>query len=66
MAQKIDVVYPLEYRYVQGDETWLGMHSGHEDFAAISIHQQAGYDYKTYFDIAEPIFLEIRRPPSLG
>ncbi len=66
MEQEIDVVYPLEYRYVQGDETWLGMHSGHEDFAAISIHQQAGYDYKTYFDIAEPIFWKYGGRPHWG
>ena len=35
--QEIDVVFPLEYRYVRRDDTWLSMSSGDEDHAAISL-----------------------------
>ena len=54
--KKIDVVFPLEYRYVARDDTWLSMSSGHEDHAAISVHRVASEDYRPYFDIIEPIF----------
>lgn len=52
----IDVVFPLEYRYVARDDTLLSMSSGHEDHAAISVHRVASEDYRPYFKLIEPIF----------
>jgi FAD/FMN-containing dehydrogenase len=64
--KKIDVVFPLEYRYVSRDDTWLSMSSGHEDHAAISIHRVASEDYRPYFDLIEPIFWKYGGRPHWG
>jgi len=64
--KKIDVVFPLEYRYVSRDDTWLSMSSGHEDHAAISIHRTASEDYRPYFDLIEPIFWKYGGRPHWG
>ena len=64
--KEIDVVFPLEYRYVRRDETWLSMSSGDEDHAAISIHQSAGLDYRPYFELIEPIFWKYEGRPHWG
>ena len=64
--EKIDVVFPLEYRYVSRDDTLLSMSSGHEDHAAISIHRTAGEDYRPYFDVIEPIFWKYGGRPHWG
>ncbi len=65
-SQAVDVVFPLEYRYVRGDDTWLGMSSGAEDHAAISIHRVAGEDFRPYFDLIEPIFWKYGGRPHWG
>ena len=65
-AKKIDVVFPLEYRYVSRDDTWLSMSSGDEDHAAISIHRVANEDYRPYFDLIEPIFWKYGGRPHWG
>ena len=64
--KNIDVVFPLEYRYVSRDDTWLSMSSGHEDHAAISIHRTASEDYRPYFDLIEPIFWKYGGRPHWG
>jgi len=64
--KEIDVVFPLEYRYVRRDDTWLSMSSGDEDHAAISIHRTAGEDYRPYFDLIEPIFWKYEGRPHWG
>jgi len=64
--KEIDVVFPLEYRYVRRDDTWLSMSSGEEDHAAISIHRTAGEDYRPYFDLIEPIFWKYGGRPHWG
>ena len=64
--KEIDVVFPLEYRYVKRDDTWLSMSAGHEDHAAISIHRMAGEDYRPYFDLIEPIFWKYGGRPHWG
>lgn len=63
---EVDVVFPLEYRYVKRDDTWLSMSSGHEDHAAISIHRSASEDYRPYFDLIEPIFWKYGGRPHWG
>ena len=64
--KKIDVVFPLEYRYVKGDDLWLSMSTGDEDHAAISIHRTAAADYQTYFNTIEPIFWKYEGRPHWG
>ncbi|NKB97064.1 MAG: FAD-binding protein [Pseudomonadales bacterium] len=64
--KEIDVVFPLEYRYVQRDDTWIGMSTGDEDHAAISIHRTASEDYRPYFDLIEPIFWKYGGRPHWG
>jgi FAD-linked oxidoreductase len=64
--KEIDVVFPLEYRYVSRDDTWLGMSAGDEDHAAISIHRTAEEDYRPYFDLIEPIFWKYGGRPHWG
>ncbi len=64
--KEVDVVFPLEYRYVKRDNTWLSMSSGDEDHAAISIHRTAAADYQPYFDLIEPIFWKYGGRPHWG
>lgn len=64
--KRIDVVFPLEYRYVSRDDTLLSMSSGHEDHAAISVHRTASEDYRPYFDLIEPIFWKYGGRPHWG
>lgn len=64
--KEIDVVFPLEYRYVSGDDVWLSMSYGKEPHATISIHRDASQDYRPYFDIIEPIFWKYEGRPHWG
>jgi len=64
-SQEIDVVFPLEYRYVRGDDLWLSMDEG-GDRAAISVHRTATEDYRPYFDVVEPIFWKYGGRPHWG
>jgi FAD-linked oxidoreductase len=63
--REIDVVFPLEYRYIKGDDLWLSMFEG-GDRAAISIHRTAAEDYRAYFDTIEPIFWKHGGRPHWG
>ena len=62
---EIDVVFPLEYRYVRGDDLWLSMDEG-GDRAAISVHRTASEDYRPLFDAVEPIFWKYGGRPHWG
>jgi len=62
---QVDVVIPLEYRVIASDDTWLGMCTS-EAKASISIHRMAGYDYRPYFDLIEPIFWKYGGRPHWG
>jgi FAD-linked oxidoreductase len=63
--QNIDVAFPLEYRYVAGDDLWLSMFTGGPR-ASISVHQDANYDYRPYFEVIEPIFWKYDGRPHWG
>src|SRR3546814_5335425 len=43
--KKTQVHFPVEYRYVKGDDIWLSPFYG-RDTAAISVHQYQGMDYR--------------------
>ncbi|MFT4672515.1 MAG: FAD-linked oxidoreductase [Pseudohongiellaceae bacterium] len=64
--QKIDVLFPLEYRYVSADDNWLSMSYGDHPHATISIHRMASEDYRPYFNIIEPIFWKYGGRPHWG
>jgi FAD-linked oxidoreductase len=63
--KKLDIVFPLEYRYVAADNRWLSMFSG-RDSCSISVHHFADYDYKAYFAEIEPIFWKYAGRPHWG
>ena len=63
--REIDVVFPLEYRYVKGDDLWLSMFAGGAR-ASISVHRIASHDYRPYFDVVEPIFWKYGGRPHWG
>lgn len=59
------VFFPVEYRYVAGDDTWLSMYSGRPG-ASISVHQYAPQDYKALFAAVEPVFRKYQGRPHWG
>lgn len=64
-TKKIQVHFPVEYRYVKGDDIWLSPFHG-RDTAAISVHQYQGMDYREYFAGAEAIFRNHGGRPHWG
>lgn len=63
--ENVRVHFPLEFRYVKGDDIYLSPHHG-RDSAAISVHQFVGMDYTKYFDGAEAIFRNHGGRPHWG
>lgn len=61
----IPVVFPIEYRYVKGDDVWLSMFQG-RDGCSISIHQYVDEDHRPYFAEIEPIFWKYGGRPHWG
>jgi FAD/FMN-containing dehydrogenase len=61
----IDVIFPMEYRYVPADDIWLSPFYG-RDTCAISVHQFHDRNYKDYFAQIEPIFLKYDGRPHPG
>lgn len=57
--------FPIEYRYVAGDDIWLSQFY-RRDSAAISIHQHHSMAYQDYFDAIEPIFWKYDGRPHWG
>ena len=64
-SQSIDIAFPLEYRYVKGDDVWLSMFSG-RDSVSISVHNFWDVDYRPYFAVIEPIFWKYEGRPHWG
>lgn len=61
----VDVVIPLEYRVIEGDNTWLSMFTGGPR-VSISVHRLASESYATLFDLVEPIFWKYGGRPHWG
>jgi FAD-linked oxidoreductase len=60
------VCFPLEHRYIKGDDTLIGMFS-ERDGCAISIHQFVDEgDWEGYFRLIEPIFHKYQGRPHWG
>lgn len=64
-SKKIQVHFPVEFRYVRGDDIWLSPFYG-RDSVAISVHQYVGMDYEPYFRGAEAIFRNHGGRPHWG
>jgi FAD-linked oxidoreductase len=62
---KVAAFFPIEYRYVAGDDIWLSPFYG-RDSASISIHQYHKQDYVTLFQQLEPIFDQFEGRPHWG
>lgn len=61
-----EVSFPLEYRYVKGDDTLIGMFSG-QDGCSISVHQFAeDPNWQQYLALVEPVFWKYQGRPHWG
>jgi FAD-linked oxidoreductase len=63
--KRVQVHFPVEYRYVRADDIWLSPFY-QRDSAAISVHQYVGMDYEPYFRGAEAIFRSYGGRPHWG
>ncbi|MGH7898172.1 MAG: D-arabinono-1,4-lactone oxidase, partial [Candidatus Binatia bacterium] len=57
--------FPIEYRYVAGDDIWLSQFQG-RDSASISVHQFYEMDHHNFFAVIEPIFWKHGGRPHWG
>ena len=62
---KAPVFFPLEYRYVKGDDIWLSPFY-QRDSASISVHQYHKQDCRAIFKLVEPIFQRYQGRPHWG
>ncbi len=60
-----DVVWPVEYRTLAADSTWLSTAHA-RDTVTISLHQDSGLDCDAFFADCEPIFLAHQGRPHWG
>lgn len=63
--EKVTVHFPIEFRYVKGDDIYISPHTG-RDSVAISVHQFKGMDYEKYFDGCQAIFRNFDGRPHWG
>ena len=63
--KSLPVCFPLEFRYVKSDDSYLSMFEG-MDGCSISVHQMGDREYKNLFAEIEPIFWEFDGRPHLG
>lgn len=64
-ASKHLVHFPIECRFVKGDDIWLSPAQG-GDRAFISVHMYRGMPYQAYFAAMEKIFLKYGGRPHWG
>ncbi|MEG2265020.1 MAG: D-arabinono-1,4-lactone oxidase [Acinetobacter sp.] len=62
---KVATFFPLEFRFVKGDDIWLSPFY-QRDSVSISIHQFYKQDYRTIFDLIEPILQKYQGRPHWG
>lgn len=63
--KKIRVHFPLECRFVRGDDIWLSPAYG-RDSAYIAVHMYRGMPYQEYFEAAQSIFRNHQGRPHWG
>lgn len=64
-ARDLGVFFPVEFRYVAADDTWLGPCAGRAG-AAISVHQYHRQDHRELFAAVEPVFHRFAGRPHWG
>lgn len=62
---KVPMLFPLEFRYVKGDDIWLSPFYA-RDSVSISVHQFYKQDYLSIFNLVEPIFQKYGGRPHWG
>ncbi len=62
---KIPTAFPIEFRFVQGDDIWLSPFHG-RDSATLSVHQFAGMDQDRLFRACEDVFRAFEGRPHWG
>lgn len=60
-----EVFFPIEFRYVKGDDVWLSPFYGRET-CSIAVHRYFEEDFKPYFQSIEPIFRKYQGRPHWG
>jgi len=64
-AKRVQVNFPIEYRWVKGDPIWLSPDHG-RDSVHISVHQFQGMPWRPFFDGAEAILRNHGGRPHWG
>ena len=63
--REFPLMFPLEYRWVKGDDIWLSPDFG-RDSVHISVHQYVGMPHEAYFDAVQAICLNHGGRPHWG
>lgn len=63
--QKINVHFPVECRFVRGDDIWLSP-AYERDSAYIAVHMYRGMPYTPYFRLVEAIYQDYQGRPHWG
>jgi FAD-linked oxidoreductase len=63
--REFPLMFPLEYRWVRGDDLWLSPNQG-RDSVHISVHQYRGMPFERYFDAVQAICLNHGGRPHWG
>jgi len=63
--REFPLMFPLEYRWVKGDDLWLSPDFG-RDSVHISVHQFVGMPFERYFDAVQAICLNHGGRPHWG
>ena len=63
--REFPLMFPLEYRWVKGDDLWLSPNHG-RDSVHVSVHQFRGMPFERYFDSVQAICLNHGGRPHWG
>ena len=63
--REFPLMFPLEYRWVRGDDIWLSPNHG-RDSVHISVHQYRGMPFEGYFEAVQAICLNHGGRPHWG
>ena len=64
-TQHHEVFFPIEFRYVRGDDIWMSPFHG-RDSCSIAVHRYFDEDFRPYFKTIEPIFRKYHGRPHWG
>ncbi len=64
-SQHHEVFFPIEVRFVKGDDIWLSPFTG-RDSCSIAVHRYYDEDFTPYFKTIEPIFRKYGGRPHWG